>query len=158
MADSRFRQPSRRFGFVKLPGTSKRWRNESNPDFERSSTISERKMSDLVRERRLGEKTTKEQYQRGVRGGRYRYDEKTVERQRHAFEGKKVKKEIPEIAPRDAAIIVKFNTEGGYDALTDDEKERFHNLFKRYPAGSVREVLGSPKRRRGYEPPLRKVA
>jgi hypothetical protein len=27
------RTASRRFGFVKLPGKSKRWRNESNPDF-----------------------------------------------------------------------------------------------------------------------------
>jgi hypothetical protein len=39
------RAPSRRFGFVKLPGKSKRWRNENNPDFPIGATISDRAMS-----------------------------------------------------------------------------------------------------------------
>jgi hypothetical protein len=143
------RSPPRRFGFVKLPGASKRWRNESNPDFARDATISDRKMSDLAREERLGEKTTKEQYQRGVIERRYRYaDERTETRQRHATVGREIRKEIPEITPADAAIIVKFRTEGGYEALTDEEKERFDRLFKRYPKESVREALGSPAKRR----------
>jgi hypothetical protein len=110
-------------------------------------TCTDREASDLARERRLGEKTTKKQYTRGVRAGRFRYDDATAERQRHASEGKRIRKEIPEIVPRDAAIIVKFNTEGGYEALTDVEKERFHDLFKRYPKDAVREALGSPGRR-----------
>jgi hypothetical protein len=43
------RAPSRRFGFVKLPGKSKRWRNENNPDFPIGATISDRAMSGLSR-------------------------------------------------------------------------------------------------------------
>ncbi len=39
------RAPSRRFGFVKLPGKAKRWRNENNPDFPIGATISDRAMS-----------------------------------------------------------------------------------------------------------------
>ncbi len=49
-----FLGPARRFGYVKLPGKSKRWRNEVTGE-----TISDRKMSDIAREARLGEKTTK---------------------------------------------------------------------------------------------------
>jgi hypothetical protein len=32
--------------------------------------------------------------------------------------------------------------------LSEDEKESFDMLFKRYPKDSVREALGSPKRRK----------
>jgi hypothetical protein len=135
------RSPPQRFGYEKLPGASKRWR-----DLETGETISDRKMSNLARERRLGEKTTKEQYQRAVASGRYqRVDE---ERQIRASEGKAIRKQIPDIAPADARIVVKFKTEGGYAALDDDEKERFEMLFRRYPKESVREALGSPKRRK----------
>jgi hypothetical protein len=152
------RQSTSRFGFVKLPGKSKRWRNESNPGFAGGATISDRKMSGLGREARLGERTTKEQYQRGVKIGRYRYDERTAERQRRATIGKEIRKEIPEVAPRDATLMVKFKAEGGYHALDEDEKERFHKLFERYPASSVREILGSPKRRKGRETSMRRAA
>jgi hypothetical protein len=47
------RAPSRRFGFVKLPGKSKRWRNENNPDFPIGATISDRAMSGLSRSLRF---------------------------------------------------------------------------------------------------------
>lgn len=82
----------------------------------------------------------------GVVEGRYRrvYED----RQARASEGKKIRKAIPEITPADARIVVKFRAEGGYAALDDDEKERFDMLFKRYSKDSVREALGSPKRRR----------
>lgn len=53
-------QPRERFGYVFLGGKAKRWRNE-----ETGQTISDRKMADIARETRLGEKTTKEQYQWG---------------------------------------------------------------------------------------------
>jgi hypothetical protein len=139
------RRPARRYGFVKLPGKSKRWRNESNPNFAPDATISDRKMSDLAREERLGERVSKEKFARGVREGRYEHIDQ--DRQARASQGQKIRKEIPEIAKRDAAIIIKFRLEGGYDGLDDDEKERFENLFKRYDKDSVREALGSPKRR-----------
>ena len=80
-----------------------------------------------------------------MREGRYEHIDQ--DRQARASQGQKIRKEIPEIAPRDAAIIIKFRLEGGYDVLDDDEKERFENLFKRYDKDSVREALGSPKRR-----------
>jgi hypothetical protein len=136
---------TRRYGFVKLPGKSKRWRNESNLGFAPDATISDRTMSGLAREKRLGERVSKEKFTRGVRAGRYeRLDE---DRQARASQGRKIRKEIPEIARQDAAVVIKFRLEGGYQALDDDEKERFENLFKRYDKGAVREALGSPKRR-----------
>jgi hypothetical protein len=141
LARAHGRSPPQRFGYEKLPGASKRWRN-----LESGETISDRKMADMSREARLGEKTTKEQYQRAVTSGRYqRVDE---ERQTRASAGKAIRKQIPDIAPADARVAVKFNTQGGYAALDDDEKERFEMLFKRYPKDSVREALGSPKRRK----------
>ena len=76
--------PSRRFGFVKQPGKAKRWHNESNPDFAPEATISDRQMSGLSRERRTGEKMTKEQYTRGVKQGRFRYDAATEGRRNSA--------------------------------------------------------------------------
>ena len=139
------RGPSRRFGFIKLLGKSKRWRNESNPNFAADATISDRTMSGLAREERLGERVSKEKFTRGVREGRYEHIDQ--DRQARASQGQKIRKEIPEIAPRDAAVIIKFRPEGGYDALDDGEKERFDDLFKRYDKGAVREALGSPKRR-----------
>ena len=82
------RSPPQRFGYEKLPGASKRWRN-----LETGQTISDRKMSDLAREARLGEKTTKEQYQRGAKAGRYqRVDE---DRQIRAAEGKAIRQANP---------------------------------------------------------------
>jgi hypothetical protein len=137
--------PARRYGFVKLPGRSKRWRNESNPNFAPDAAISDRTMSGLAREERLGEPVSKEKFTRGVREGRYEHIDE--DRQARASQGRKIRKEIPEIAPRDAAVVIKFRLEGGYDALDDDEKERFENLFRRYDKGAVREALGSPKRR-----------
>jgi hypothetical protein len=132
---------SRRFGYVSLGGTSKRWRDETT-----GAIISNRKMSDIAREARLGEKTTKEQFTRGVRQGRYEHV--NADQQARASEGKAIRRKIPEIAPKDAAVIVKFRVEGGYAALDDDEQERFEMLFKRYPKDSVREALGSPSKRR----------
>jgi hypothetical protein len=88
---------------------------------------------------------SKEKFADGVREGRFEYVDE--DRQARASQGRKIRREIPEIAPQDAAVVIKFRLEGGYDALDDDEKERFENLFKRYDKGAVREALGSPKRR-----------
>jgi hypothetical protein len=150
------------YGWRRLPGPAKNYRNVSDTSRPIGQVISERQMSNISRERRFGEKISKERYEREVRTGQRQYiSPKTVERQRRASAGKLVKKEIPEIARRDAALIVKYNIDGGYDQLTDDEKDRFHDLFKRYPKDAVREALGSPRSRRTvyrYEPGRRRKA
>ena len=75
------RAPSRRFGFVKLPGKAKRWRNESNPDFLIGATISDRAMSGLSRSLRLaGQTVSKERYAKGVQRGAFTYHPKTIRR------------------------------------------------------------------------------
>jgi len=75
------RAPSRRFGFVKLPGKSKRWRNENNPDFRIDATISDRAMSGLTRSLRFaGETVSKERYAKGVKSGALTYHPKTIRR------------------------------------------------------------------------------
>ena len=135
----------RRYGFVKLPGGSKSWRNESNSNFALDTVISDRTMSGLAREERLGERVSREKFARGVKEGRYEYVDE--DRQARASQGRNLRREIPEIARRDAAVVIKFRLEGGYEALDDDEKERFESLFRRYDKGAVREALGSPKRR-----------
>lgn len=119
-------------------------------DLFRARTVSNRQRSTASLRNRTGEQEiTREKYTLEVKTGRRRYtSEETAERQSRASEGKAIRKQIPEIAPADARIVVKFKTEGGYAALDDDEKERFEMLFKRYPKESVREALGSPKRRR----------
>jgi hypothetical protein len=146
------RRPSQRFGYIALGGTSGRYR-----DVETGETISNRKMSDIVREARLGEKTTKEQYTKGVVEKRYSYaDAKTKLRQSHAAMSLEIRRELlagnpgmrpGEIDPADVALAIKFR-EQGYDEMNDDEKRRFHRMFERYSSPSVREALGSPKRRR----------
>jgi hypothetical protein len=135
-------------GWRRLPGSTANYRNISDTRYPIGATISNRKMSDLSREARLGETTTKEQYTRGVKQGRFRYDAATQGRQFRANEGRTIRKEIPEVARRDAKLMIKTKLQGGYDALGDEEKERFHHLFERYPASSVREILGSPRRRK----------
>ena len=75
------RAPSRRFGFVKLPGKSKRWRNENNPDFPIGATISDRAMSGLSRSLRFaGQAISKERYAKGVKSGAFAYHPKTIRR------------------------------------------------------------------------------
>jgi hypothetical protein len=148
------RQPSRSpvaanaLGWRRLPGSAANYRNISDHRYPTGATISNRKMSDLSREARLGEATSKEQYTRGVKQGHFHYDAATEGRQFRAQEGRAIRKEIPEVARRDAKLMIKTKMQGGYDALGDEEKERFHHLFKQYPASSVREILGSPRRRK----------
>jgi hypothetical protein len=161
---SKPRQPARSpaasnaFGWRRLPGSAANYRNISDPRYPIGATISNRKMSDLNREARLGEATTKEQYTRGVKQGRFRYDPATEARQFRAKEGRAIRKEIPEVAQRDAKIMIKAKMQGGYEALSKEEKERFYFLFKRYPTSSVREILGSPRRRTGPRSQTRATA
>jgi hypothetical protein len=149
------RQPSRRFGFVKLPGKAKRWRNESNPAFEPGATISDRKMSDIVREGRIGFRVSKENYQKGVVNKRFVYDDATRLRQRHAKHGRFISQFLPEMTRADRQTAFKWYDlvdngdhnparDGGPMAKAD--RERFRNLFKRYNADNVRQAFGSSPR------------
>jgi hypothetical protein len=142
----------RRFGYVKLPGPAKRWR-----DPETGETISDRKMADLARRAR-GVNLSKEKYQKALERGEAKYASKTVEkRQQSAKWRRDVRAEIPDITDEDLKIIVKFRNHGGgdqsgggngFNSLTEDEQERFEELFEEYDKGSVREALGSPRRQR----------
>jgi hypothetical protein len=141
------------YGWRRLPGTAKNYRNVSDTSRPIGQVISERQMANISRVQRFGEKISKERYEREVRTGQRQYiSPETSERQRRASAGKLIK---------NAALIVKYNIDGGYDQLTDDEKDQFHDLFKRYPKDAVREALGSPRSRRTvyrYEPERRRKA
>jgi hypothetical protein len=147
------RSPSRRFGFVKETGKSKRWRNETNPDFARGETISDRKMSGLSREARTGEKLSKERYTREVKSGARKYIGATELRQRHAKDAHFIKQFVPEMTPSDKQVAyqwldLKRNGKRGADghtagALTEKEQGRFHRLFTRYNRNDIRQLFGS---------------
>ena len=144
------KRPTSRYGYVSLGGLSKRFRNEATGE-----VISNRKMSNIIRERELGAKISKERYTQEIKSGKRQYaNVATRVRQDRASIGRGVKKEIPEIVRRDAALIIKYRTEGGYEggyeALDSDKQDRFNDLFKRYPRSSVLEALGSPARRRSF--------
>jgi hypothetical protein len=145
-----------RFGYEKIPGKAKRWRDLNDPNH----TISDRAMADLSRQVRLGEKISKEHFHKGVIEGKYRY--KNPEQTQNAVLSRQIRKEIPGIAdnPDDVAVVLKFRANGGkaggaFDELTDEEQARFRELFEdgpdgrpRYDHDQVRKALGSPKRRR----------
>lgn len=155
------RRPSRRFGFIKEPGKAKRWRNESNPAFEPGATISDRKMSDIAREGRIGFKISKEDYQRGVVNKTFVYDEATRLRQRHAKHGRFISQFVPEMTRADRRPAFKWfdlvdkgdrhpAREGG--PMSRADRERFRNIFKRYNADAVRQAFGSNPRDTGAFP------
>jgi hypothetical protein len=147
------RSPSRRFGFVKETGKSKRWRNEDNPNFARGETISDRKMSGLSREARTGEKISKERYTREIKSGTRKYIGATALRQRHANDARFIKQFVPEMTPTDKRVAYKWldlkrNGKRGPDgytagALTGKEQGRFHRLFARYNRNDIRQLFGS---------------
>ena len=86
--------------------------------------------------------TTKEKYQEDIRKGRRSYDEPTKRRQTNARNSRQIREHLPDIAPKDRAVALK-HLDKGYYSLTPAEKERFKEMFKRYPADDVRQALGS---------------
>jgi hypothetical protein len=133
----------RRFGFAKEKGKAKRWRNVSNPAFAKGATISDRHMSNLVREDRLGGKMSKEAYTKGIKKREIFYaDEATRLRQTNARNSRFIRGYLPDVAPKDKAVALKFYRVR-YDGLSAAEKDRFKSLFKRYSADHVRQALGS---------------
>ncbi len=146
------RKPPRRFGFVKVKGTTKSWRNVSNPDFAKGATISDRKMSDMVREKRLGVKVSKEKYTKGVKAGTFVYDAATALRQRHAADGRFLNQFVPEMTRADRQVAFKWfdlsdkgerNPSQRFDRA---DRQRFKDFFKRYSTDAVRQAFGSEPR------------
>jgi hypothetical protein len=90
---------------------------------------------------RLG--TTKERYKEDIRARRRSYANETIKkRQENAKNSRTIRDYLPDIAPKDKAVALK-HYKSGYHGLTPAEKKRFNEMFKRYPADSVRQALGS---------------
>jgi hypothetical protein len=88
--------------FEKLPGKSKRWRNTAT-----GATISDRTMSGLTREARLGGRAiSKEAYTKGIRSGAFAYEPATARRQRHVRYGREIRKHVPEMTPADRRFML----------------------------------------------------
>src|ERR1700722_9377702 len=104
------RAPSRRFGFVKLPGKAKRWRNESNPDFPIGAEISDRAMSGLSRSLRFaGQTVSKERYAKGVKSGAFSYHPKTIQRlELLEFRRAVIDQYAPQMRPRERQLIYEW--------------------------------------------------
>jgi len=130
-------------GWRRLPGSSRNYRNVGDPRYPIGSEISDRQMSNLVREDRVGRTISKEAYTKAIRKRELSYaDEATQLRQANARHSRFIRGYLPEIAPKDKAVALKFYRVR-YDGLSAAEKDRFKKLFERYSADNVRQALGS---------------
>jgi hypothetical protein len=102
-------------------------------------TLTDRQYSELKISRRLGNKTSKEEYNKLVNTGKVKPATKQA---RSAKEGRFVRRYVSEIAPNHLRLISKWH-EVGYAGLTDREKISFGKLFKLYPRDAMRQALGS---------------
>ena len=154
------RAPSRRFGFVKLPGKAKRWRNESNPDFPVGATISDRAMSGLSRSLRFAGRTvSKERHAKDVKSGALAYHCKTIRRlETLEFRRAVIDQYAPQMRPRERQLIYEWldRRESGVMHPASEEgvlNKRFKKLFAKYEAtgnaDALREMLGSEVRDTG---------
>src|SRR5271166_5369133 len=95
-------------GWQGLPGKSKRYRNISDSRYPIGATISNRQMSNLKREDRLGRKISKETYTKAIRKRELRYADAATElRQTNARNSRFIRGYLPEIAPKDKTIALK---------------------------------------------------
>jgi len=130
-------------GWRRLPGGARHYRNLRDPRYPIGSEISDRQMSNLVREDRLGRKISKEAYTKAIKKRELSYaDEATGLRQMNARNSRFIRGYLPEIAPNDRQVALKFYRVR-YDGLSPAEKRRFGEMFRRYPADDVRQALGS---------------
>jgi hypothetical protein len=144
--------------FEKLPGTSKRWRNIATGE-----TISDRKMSGLMRESRLGRSVSKERYTKGVKAGTFELSERAAVRQAHAQVRREILSRFPGLSKADERAIFKWRrlkmsgeaspaSEEG--SMTAAEKDRIKTLFDRYKKNMwplIRRAFGAGQS--WYEPP-----
>jgi hypothetical protein len=89
--------------------------------------------------KRLGKRTSKEQYRELLDTGKVKPATKQA---RSAKKGRFVRQYISEIAPKHLRLINKWH-EDGYNGLTDKEKETFGKLFTLYSRDAMRQALGS---------------
>ena|SRR5271157_2701910 len=135
--------PVNALGWQRQPGSSRNYRNVSDPRYPTGKTISERQMANLSREARLGRKISKETYARAVRKRELSYANPTTAlRQTNAKNSRALRQHLPDIAPKDKAVALKFYRVG-YRGLTPDEQKRFKEMFNRYAPDDVRQALGS---------------
>ena len=157
------RAPSRRFGFVKLPGKSKRWRNENNPDFPIGATISDRAMSGLSRSLRLaGQTVSKERYAKGVKSGALTYHPKTIRRlEALQFRRAMIDRLSPQMTTSERAAFYEWKrlTDAGDPHPAGEAgslHRRFKKIFAKYEAfgeaDALRQILGSTPRDVGAFP------
>ena len=136
--------------FEKLPGTSKRWRNIATGE-----TISDRKMSGLMRETRLRVSVSKERYTKGVKAGTFELSERAAIRQAHAQVRREILPRLPGLGPADERAIFKWrrlrmsgeaSPAGEEGSMTAAEKDRIKSLFDRYEKNMwplLRRAFGS---------------
>ncbi len=130
-------------GWRRQSGGSARFKNISDYRYPIGATISNRQMSNLKRETRLGHKMSKEEYTKKVDKGELSYaDAATKKRQTNAKNSRVIREFLPEVAPKDKAIALKYY-QTGYHGLTPAEKARFRKMYDVYPPDSVRQALGS---------------
>ena len=122
--------------FEKLPGKSKRWRNIATGE-----TISDRKMSGLMREARLRMSVSKERYTKGVKAGTFELSERAAIRQAHAQVRREILPRLPGLEPADERALFKWrrlrmsgeaSPAGEEGSMTAAEKARIKSLFERY--------------------------
>lgn len=136
--------------FEKLPGTSKRWRNIATGE-----TISDRKMSGMMRETRLRVRVSKERYTKGVKAGTFELSERAAIRQAHAQVRREILSRLPGLGAADERAIFKWrrlrmsgeaSPAGEEGSMTAAEKERIKSLFDRYEKNMwplIRRAFGS---------------
>jgi hypothetical protein len=135
--------PVNALGWRRLPGSSRNYRNVSDPRQPIGATISERQMANLSREARLGRKISKETYKEKVEKGELSYPNGATRlRQTNARNSRFIRGYLPDIAPKDKAVALKFYRVR-YAGLSPTEKDRFQKMFDRYSADHVRQALGS---------------
>lgn len=108
-------------------------------------TISDRQYAQLRLQERLGQKTTKEQFNKAVRKGEAQYANMSA---RHASDARFVRQFIPNVAQRHLKVILKWYDAGGgggagWRSLDDKERETFRGIFSQYTRDDVRQALGS---------------
>ena len=125
--------PVNALGWRRLPGSSRNYRNVSDPRYPIGGEISDRQMSNLVREDRVGRKMSKEAYTKAIRKRELSYaDEATQLRQTNARNSRFVRSYLPDIAPKDKAVALKFYRVR-YDGLSPAEKRRLARCFGAIP-------------------------
>jgi hypothetical protein len=141
------------YGWRRLPGSSRNYRNVSDAGRPIGQVISERQMTNISREGQFGEKISKERYTREIKSGTRKYFSATELRQRHAKDARFIKQFVPEMTPADKRVAYKWldlkrNGKRGADghtagALAEKEQGRFHALFTRYNRNDIRQLFGS---------------